>query len=302
MNDPDVIAYLFAADGVSDNLATDAIYIEENKHRFVPARQRKHNVAPAPLKDDLGRWMRAATEQPEEDADEKENADIIPHDGPCLALRFSQPPKTRRGLMVGPCPDLDIVMPKLMSISWYHFTFTFDDENLLIIRDLGSTVGTRVLYGDSDEDAQRGFSVDFSAQGPNLLKRKPPVIKIRPKLQFKLVVPNHDTTSPTYLANVARFREGTAGTENLFADLALRSRVTTELPTPSSEGFAADAEMPGKIMWMKELARGAFAVVKYAWDVQTRKVYALKTPLPGSKYKTDQWRPRRPRSWWHSVT
>ncbi|KAF7502262.1 hypothetical protein GJ744_006284 [Endocarpon pusillum] len=47
---------------------------------------------------------------------------------PLLDLRLTdQYPKTRRGA------------------SWYHFAFTFDKDNCLIVRDLDSSVGTRVI-------------------------------------------------------------------------------------------------------------------------------------------------------------
>ena len=284
MDDPDVIAYLFAAHGVSRSLAEDAIYMEENKHHFLPPKQLQVNVDPQP-QDGLDRWARAATEPPEE-----RERSPFPHDGPCLEFRFSKPPKTRKGLVGGRCPKSDIVMPQLRSISWYHFALTFDHENRLVVRDLGSKLGTRVLYGSLSEEGERGIGVDFSAEGPDILGGRPPILKFESDVQFLLVVPRHDITSSRYLANVARFREGSAETADLFADMALQSRVPTELPTPSSEGIVADAQVPGQIMWTQELARGSFAVVYYAWDAQTREEYALKKPLPEAPFSLKQWR------------
>ena len=296
MNDPDVIAYLFAADGVKNNCAIDVINLAQNQHLVVAPRKRKPKklaAPPPPQEADLDRCARGATEQPEEKENEEETEDIIPHEGAYLRLLFSKPPKTPNGLRRGrSSPDVDILVPEYRGVSRLHFALTFDSQNRLIIRDLKSTIGTRVLYGDSDEDAQRGFGADFSARGPALVGDRPPIIKILGDLQFKLVVPHHDITSSAYLERVARFREGTAEAGDLFADLALLSRRTaTELPTPALERFTRGAEdVPGKILWMKELGRGSFALVKYAWDVKTTKVYALKTPLPSKKYDRKQWR------------
>ncbi|KAB8356484.1 hypothetical protein FH972_024067 [Carpinus fangiana] len=275
MDDPDVIAYLFAADGVSENRALDVIYMAENEQHFLPSQQRPVDTDPASQEEDLDRWDREATEPPE-----KRARDAFPHHGPCLVFRFSKPPKTRKGVVGGRSPKADIVMPKLKSISRCHFALTFDDRNRLVVRDLGSGMGTCMLYGSVSEHAEPGFNVDFSAEGPALLDGRPPIIKILDDLQFKLVVPRHDITSHTYLANVKRFREGSAETEDLFTGMELLSRARTELPTPAAGGIVADAKVPGQIMWTKEIGRGAFAVVYYAWDAQTREEYALKKPLP----------------------
>ena len=92
MNDLDVIAYLFPADGLSIKQAKTAIYMEENNDRSVP-RQRKDELQPNP---NYGpdRFVRAPTEQPDERDDNKTQ-----ENRPCLILRFSQPPKTKKGLV-----------------------------------------------------------------------------------------------------------------------------------------------------------------------------------------------------------
>jgi hypothetical protein len=149
----------------------------------------------------------------------------------------------RKGVVGERNLNADILMPKLKSRSRYHFALTFDDKNLLVVRDLGSSVGTRMLYGSVSEHVKPGFNVDFSAEGPSFLDGRPPIIKILNDLKFKLVVPRHDVTSDTYLANVKRFREGLVETEDLFAGVKLLSRAATELPTPAPEGIVADAKV-----------------------------------------------------------
>lgn len=224
MDDPDVIAYLFAADGVIENRALHVIYMKENEEHFIPHRKRPVDMDPAPQDEGLDRWEKEKTEPPEES-----EPDVFPHDGPCLVFRFSKPPKTRKGIVAGCSPKADIVMLKLKGISRCHFALTFDDENRLVVRDLGSSMGTCMLYGSVSDPAEPRSNVDFSAEGPGLFDGRPPIIKILDKLQFKLAVPRHDITSDTYLANVKRFREGTADT--LFAGMELLSRAPPEPPT-----------------------------------------------------------------------
>lgn len=283
LDDPDVIAYLFPVHSLRRNKAKDVIL--ENKIHLIHLRGSRIDIHPQPQDHGLDRAVRSATESPEE-----KETDIFSSDDACLEFRFSKPPKTSKGLVAGRCPSSDIVIPNVKGSSWYHFALTFDHDNRFIVRDLGSTVGTRMLYGSLSEDAKRGFNVDFSAEGPPLLHSRPPIIKITSELHFVLVMPRHDITSSTYLAGVARFREGTADAANLFSDMALQSHVRTELPTPSSEEPLADARVPGQIMWTQELGRGSFAVVCYAWDVQSRDEYALKKPLPRTSFSVEQWR------------
>ena len=170
MYDPDVIAYLFAAEGTGYRRAIDVIYMKENKHLFVPPRPRQLDIF-------ADRSARAATEPPDEEDNNNNKYNNIQEHGPCLKLPFSKPPNTAKGMVAGRCPDSYIVLPKLKGISWFHFTLTFNEENRLVVRDLGSTGGTRVLYG-TEEDSARGFSMDFSAHGPEILGGRPPVIKL----------------------------------------------------------------------------------------------------------------------------
>ncbi|KAL8931805.1 MAG: hypothetical protein Q9216_007066 [Gyalolechia sp. 2 TL-2023] len=277
MYDPDVIAYLFPVKGKGRQGAINTIYMKENAARFGSAGQQ--DDFPSQPAETLARSVREATEQPEED-DAQE-------DEPYLILTFSSPPKTPLGYLAGRCPDSDLVLTKYKGVSWYHFALTFDDDNCLIVRDLDSTVGTRVIY--DTEDGERGHGIAWSARGPGLVNGKPPVIKVVGDLQFKLVVPNHDTSSKTYLDNVARFRQGTAATEDLFHGLKLLSPVKTELPTPMGEAETPGVQAPGSILWKKMLGQGSFAVVHYAWDVTTRQEYALKEPRPG-KFDRQSWR------------
>ncbi|KAL8652034.1 MAG: hypothetical protein Q9210_002920 [Variospora velana] len=268
MYDPDIIAIVYPAEGQGEYEASNAIKDARNRSRFVPPRRRNNRPEPPGTED---RSVREATEQPER----KDNLE----DRPRLVLRFSNPPKTRRGLVAGRNPDADVFLGKnIKGVSWNHFALTFDGQNQLIVRDLYSTVGTRVIY--DGEDWPQGKGLDWSARGPSYSKGKTPVIKVLKNLQFGLVVPDHDITSQTYHDNVAVFRQGMIAAEDLFCDLQVLSRPQTELPTPGMAHLPS-SQVPGPRLWKKEIGRGAYAVVSYAWDVTSRAEYALKEPLPG---------------------
>lgn len=248
MSDPDVICYLFPA-GENDALRS-VFNMEQNVARCLSLTDGARK--------ELSWW-------PLERAF---------RDEPCLKFTFSNQPKTRKGLVVGRCPDADLVLPDIDGVSRYHFAITFDDDNRLIIRDLNSTCGTQVIY--KDEDAMPRVGIDWDALGPGLLQSTGPVIKVTWGLQFKLVVPNHDTGSQAYLDKVARFRLGTASSEGLFDDMRpseAEKRRTYQGPT----------------LWKKRLGGGAFGEVFYAFNVTTREEFALKRPRAGREYDARAW-------------
>ena len=153
--------------------------------------------------------------------------------------------------------DCDIVLPKKKGVSRYHAALTFDKENHLVVRDLGSVCGTRVTY--DGEVAERGFSIDWVVGGVEFVKDKTPILEFIGELQFRLVVPPQDIESPQYIDNVTRFRQGTADA----ADLIER--------TPSSKPS-------GPIRWTKKLGEGVFGIVTHIFNVTTGAEYALKEP------------------------
>lgn len=274
MYDPDIIAYLFPAEGAGRDGAIEAITSSDNESRCLPPRRR--DILIKRTTKTGSPFVREATEQPEEVND----LDRLP----CLVLKFSDRPKSRLGLVGGREPTADLRMPDIKGVSGTYFTLTFDEQKELIVKDLNSLVGTRVIY--DDENPLRGHGIVWSARGPSLTNGKAPVLKVFEELQFRIVVPNHDITSTVYLDNVARFFEGAAAAEDLFSDLKIISRARTELPTPG-EAEIPSARKTGRAFWKKKIAQGSFAVVTYVWDVTSREVYALKEPLPG---KTGDWK------------
>lgn len=274
MSDDDTIAYLLPAEGKGRENALAAICMSHNAAFFVPGRS-QNNLQPEP-REAYSRSAREATEQPEEDDAQS--------DEPRLRFTFSNPPKTREGLVAGYSSAADILLP-FKGVSWHHFALTFDAQNRLVVRDLNSTMGTRVVYDDQDGAPGRGM--DWSACPPPLAKAKVPVVKVLESLQFRLIEPHRDTRSKAYLDNVARFREGTGATEDLFQDIKLLSRVPTELPTPTEK---ARQFAPGTVYWKKELGRGAFGTVYYIWDATTRDEFALKEPRSDKSFNEEVWR------------
>ena len=272
--DPDVVAYLYPVEEKGRTGALNTIQKLENAAHLVSARCQDDSPH---LKETLDRSIREPTEQPEE-------SDIQTSD-PYLKFTFSDPPKTSLGFVAGRAPQSDLLLAKYKGVSWYHFALTFEDKNELVVKDLNSTVGTRVIY--DNEDGERGHGISWSTRGPSLVKGKAPTIKIVGDLQFRIVVPAHDTSSKTYLDNVARFRLGTAPAEDLFRDLQL-ARVKTELATPTEGAYTPGAGTSNSIFWKKELGKGVFAVVYYAFDVTTQEEYALKEPLT-ERFDSKMW-------------
>jgi hypothetical protein len=212
------------------------------------------------------RQDRESTEWPEEQRGLESSA--------CLVLRFSHGAKTRHGVVAGCAPNVDLPLQKRPGVSRFHLAFTFDDKDRPIARDLGSLCGTRVIY--DGEERERRSNFDYLLQGPGILGNKPPVLNVTGDVQFKVVVPPRDITSQDYIDRVARFRQGTADPEDLFASLVLRSAPGTQPPTGT---HTAPRLSDGPALFEKKLSEGAFAVVTYVWNATTGEEYALKEPL-----------------------
>lgn len=96
-------------------------------------------------------------------------------------------------------------MLKLKGVSGTHFALTFDEQKRtgcerleLLGRD------ARVIY-DGEIPVARAWNCLERSRGRAWRMVKVPVLKVVGELQFRLVVPNYDTTSTVYLDNIARF-------------------------------------------------------------------------------------------------
>ena len=108
------------------------------------------------------------------------------------------------GLVGGRAIDVDFSLPAQPGVSKYHFAITFDDQNLPIIRDLGSRYGTQVTY--DEEKGERLSNFDWPLVGPSKTFGRPPILNITDRLQFKVVLPDRDYTCPEYIEKVNKFR------------------------------------------------------------------------------------------------
>ncbi|MCJ1430476.1 hypothetical protein MMC29_008394 [Sticta canariensis] len=206
MYDPDIIDYLFPVEGKGRDGARVAINMPLNRSRFAPSRRRDNLLELA--HETESRSVGEPTEVSDEECD-------YDHE-PCLVLRFSNPLKSRQGLVAEKSLEADIVLP-MSRRQLVPLRADFRPTEMLDRRAPKNTESTGALVDG----------------GPSLLQSKVPIIKIVGDLRFKLVVPNHNGTSQTYLDNVAQFLQGTAPTENLFSNLKIISCTRTELPTPA---------------------------------------------------------------------
>lgn len=268
MDDPDIFAYLYPAKGQGSAGALNTIDIKANSSRCLPAQKDSKHLKSV-LENDA-RSVREATEEPEKEYDLELQ--------PCIVLRFSDPPPTGQGAVAGRSPDAFIRLPADKGISWYHFAVTFDKHFHMMVQDLNSTVGTQLIYDDGEEGPP-GHGVAWSACGPTFVKKRPPVIKVIDDLQFTLVVPEHDLTSPAYRNNITRYLQGTAAPDDLVSELEIFSRTRTEVPS-GGEVQTAPAKILKSSLWKRKLGHGSFGVVSYAWDVTSRAEFALKEPRP----------------------
>ena len=134
MADPEFYAYLYANEGRGKANALFAISMPQNEPRCIPPRGREIVLETS---DAHSHEAREATEQPEE------YDDLL--DSPRIGLKFNDGAKMKYGVVMGWAPDCDIVLPKKKKgISRYHAALTFDEENHLIVRDLGSVCGFNI--------------------------------------------------------------------------------------------------------------------------------------------------------------
>ncbi|KAL9011296.1 MAG: hypothetical protein Q9173_003850 [Seirophora scorigena] len=276
MDDDNVVAYIYPALGTQGYLGAVRC-IEENTTNpgYLPPRRRGPQIPEAqhgPL-DIFARREREATVDVE-DEDEEEHDDLSYE--ACIKVTFDHLPNTTYGLRAGRSDAAELRLIKLPGVSFFHFALTFDANYRLVVRDLGSTCGTMVIY-DRLERARRSH-FDWIVGGSDFLEGVSRIIvNIAKSIQFQLVVPRHDIQSESYKAKVDRFRAGTADTEQLLdlGRVGLLSRVRTELPsgvqTPSGRA-AKDVTV------RKEIGHGTFAVVYRVWNVSTGEQYARKIP------------------------
>ncbi|KAH0596990.1 hypothetical protein MHUMG1_05298 [Metarhizium humberi] len=210
---------------------------------------------------------REITESPEE-----EGATTSKHGGrPFIEIRFSKIPRSSHGVIFGRNKKSDVLLPDIKGLSSFHFSLTFDEQKRLIVKDLGSLIGTEVTYDTEGGGARRNFSWIIGGDR-RALRAQNVVINIREKVQFQIVAIKHNIKSPSYIDNVEKFCQGSVTAEGLLDDLNLPLRPDTQ--------FATGAHTPGEcpIYLKKEIGKGGFGIATYCWDVSTGHETVIKTP------------------------
>ena len=230
---------------------------------------------------DSARRERGTTQPPPEG--------FIDYSLPCIELRFSKIPRSHYGVVFGVDPNSDVVLPDHGSLSYHHFSLTFDEANRLIIKDWGATNGTEVTYDDQGRGARKEFQ--WIVGGDPVLEDISDIIialPTQPKIKLKIIVAQYDIESKEYIDRVDRFRQGSATAEDLFADLNIPKRQDTRRPT------GAHTTGTGNIYLTKVLGEGSFAVVSRFWNVSTGEKHALKEPsrkaIRDGQFKVENWK------------
>ncbi|KAG4430848.1 hypothetical protein IFR05_013664 [Cadophora sp. M221] len=263
MEDPNVIAKLFSADG-NNGYAMDTICMSENASRYIPPQRN--------TKSDFRSRESTASLDDEEGTTTPDNSSC-----PGLQLAFNSGPKAGPGLVLGTDPDCDIVLPQLRKISRRHCYITFDSQRRLILRDF-SHYGTIVSYNGKGEKARRRFT--WILGGPPVSQRNEPiepiVIEIQ-KIRFRIIISKHDQDPDLYIANVDQF---------LLGALDFQSGSSTATVSGATSPLPID---PIRIE-QETLGTGAFAIVKRHWDVSTGIEYAYKEPLNKRRFDRRSWK------------
>ena len=163
----DVILYLLPHKGEGFSGAVNVIGLAKNKARLVTARHK------ASEQRDIHRQEREGTELPEEHGSFGKTDRLV--------VRFSHGARSSLGVVSGCAPNTDLAFYKMPGVSRHHLSFTFDDHNILIARDLGSTGGTKVTY--NGERGQRLSNFDWPLVGPSIAKGEAPILNITNDVQ-----------------------------------------------------------------------------------------------------------------------
>lgn len=271
MADSDIYAFLYPNENCGNACIT--ILMPENDSRCIqpPKREPLFNIEGVLL-----RGSREATEPPDE------HDDLL--SSPCIVLKFSDGAKTNRGLVMGWDPESDIVLPPLKGISQHHAAFTFNEKNHLVVRDLGSSYGTKVIY--DEEEVNPEVNIDWIVGGVEFVKNTKLVLVIHKHLKFRLVVPFHNVHSQDYIDKVINFHKGTADAADLLKNLRTRSLLTIEAPSRTL------SKPSGPVYLEEKLGEGAFSIVTHVFNVNTGEQYVRKKPKDKSSngYRLRDWK------------
>ncbi len=283
--DRDVIAYIYAAAGASHSLCTWLIW--DNLSRQDTKFRNPNDDTNGSIEID-----KKSSADGQDDGDENQSRLNNRKREDVYTIRFGNQPRTKEGFVFGTHGQADFVLPNSTSASARHCALTFDEKYELIVRDLGSKHGTKVIYGNFDEYDEwevkevrdQGRVRDWSARGPGITGGFHPIINIKDEIQFRIFAPKHDAQDEEYRRKVAKYREGSAPDE-LLEGMGIQSLPPTKGPTPTG-AKVTDAKSQ---FWLKEIGEGGFGTVYYAWDVTTRDEYAMKQPRQRRRFTNQEW-------------
>ncbi|KAI1306665.1 kinase-like domain-containing protein [Xylaria venustula] len=267
MEDADLIARVCPLPGRYFDAVQQAI--QSNPQCQPPKRNR-----PEPQSSCESRSSRASTELPDE---------FDPDHYHALELRFSHAPKSSTGLIFGKAKNAcDVVLPSHISgISKRHFALTYktfgDGRPRLLVRDLGSRIGTSVTYGKAKTPRRRNF--DWILDGyehPNECKSF--TIELFEDFELMVFVSHQAMKSPAYINNVQRFSHGTLDVGDLLNNTKIDQGPDTEGQTPGYGPTLISSRM---------IACGAHGDVQLCWDVSSGAEYACK--YPRGPFEKSEW-------------
>jgi serine/threonine-protein kinase Chk2 len=167
------------------------------------------------------------------------------------------------------------VLPNWAGFSAHHFCITFDANNNLIVKDLGSLLGTQVTYDDRGAGMRSDFKWIISGHDVPEMSRSI-VIEIHKNFRFRIHPDQMNLSLGTqeYHQRVEKFRRGdrSFSSGELLGALRLQSQPATERPSGAHTPDTGDLWIPTR------LGSGSFGIVHHFWNVSTGQEYVLKRP------------------------
>ncbi|KAK7977166.1 serine/threonine protein kinase [Apiospora saccharicola] len=271
-HDPDLIARIYPSD-YDNNWISPA----EEVIRLVHHRERCINLGPrriTPLQPTtLPRNARAPTE------------DRDTYDPPYLDFRCSKGPGPQGCFVAGrDASQCHFELP-FNVVSNRHFALTFKKISgyyYPIIQYLNSTHGTKVMYDLEGGESRRGF--DWIVGGLGIAtKAREILIQLEGCPKFRIVVAQHDVSSPNYIANVERFLEKPAVANGLIQNIQLGGQ-DTELNTGAQTPVHKPIQIP-----YAPLGEGGFGTVIHYFNVSTGEEIACNRPINRNNYEEQDW-------------
>ncbi|KAF5018843.1 hypothetical protein F66182_9172 [Fusarium sp. NRRL 66182] len=200
---------------------------------------------------------------------------------PYLVVRFSDVPRTDKGLVFGSNASCDVLLD-YRGVSGVHFSLTFDNYHRLVVKDFNSRMGTQVTYDGKGKGARTGFHwIVGGHRIPQGMEHI--IITVAGVVSFQIIIPFHDITSPVYINKTKSFNQGTATAEGLFGALGLSNSLTRR-------GTGANTPGTEEIQLKKKLGEGSYGVVTYLWNVSTGDERVIKAPISKGKVDEEGWR------------